>query len=183
MKLAAQYPNPALALESLDGIRDRVRGSQRFNRMMSSWAFRQLADFILYKAQRAGVRVVFVDPRNSSRACPRCKHTAKANRPEQSHFRCVACGYQGNADVVASINIAGAAARLLRQGPTGTARPDKGQPDPAGGWVDGVKVCDTGFKKILFKTKNPGAIFLNPRALPSVDRPAKAGRRHHSVTN
>jgi IS605 OrfB family transposase len=139
--LAARYPNPVLAFERLDGIRDRVRGSKRFNRMMGSWAFRQLVDFVVYKAERAGVRVVFVDPRRTSRTCPRCGHATRSNRPTQGDFRCVACGYQGNADVVASLNIAGAAAGLLRHGPPDTARPGRpGQPGPAGDRVDGVKV-------------------------------------------
>ena len=30
-----QYPNPVLTFERLDGIRDRVRGSKKFNRMVS----------------------------------------------------------------------------------------------------------------------------------------------------
>ncbi|GEM88564.1 hypothetical protein MGR01S_31890 [Meiothermus granaticius NBRC 107808] len=138
--LAIQYPSPVLAFEQLDGIRDRVRGSKRFNRMVSSWAFRQLVDFVQYKAERVGVKVVFVDPRKTSRTCPRCSHATRANRPEQSHFRCVACGYQGNADVVASLNIAGVAAGLLRYGPPDTARPDEGQPGLVGDRLDGVKV-------------------------------------------
>ncbi|RIH76856.1 transposase, IS605 OrfB family [Calidithermus terrae] len=144
--LAARYPNPVLAFERLDGIRDRVRGSKRFNRMMGSWAFRQLVDFVAYKAERAGVRVVFVDPRKTSRTCPRCGHATRSNRTTQADFRCVACGYQGNADVVASLNIAGVAAGLLRQGPPDTARlsaaPRRGagQAAPAGERPDGVKV-------------------------------------------
>jgi len=139
--LAAQYPNPVLALEQLDGIRDRVRGSKKFNRMMGSWAFRQLADFVQYKAEKAGVRVVFVDPRKTSRTCPKCGHATRSNRNAQSDFRCVSCGYRANADVVASINIAGVAAGLLRQEPPDTAR--VGQPTQAQGvalGLDGVKV-------------------------------------------
>ncbi len=148
VSLAAQYPNPVLAFERLDGIRH----SKRYNRMVATWAFRQLVDFVLYKAERAGVRVIFVDPRKTSRTCPRCGHATRANRPEQSHFRCVACGYQGNADVVASLNIAGVAAGLLRQGPPDTTRPGAapwcgaGQapsvnaPGPAHLGLDGVQV-------------------------------------------
>lgn len=100
----------------------------------------------IFEAERAGVRVVFVDPRNTSRTCPKCGHATQANRPEQSHFRCVACGYQGNADVVASLNIAGVAAGLLRQGPPDTARPSAaprcgaGQAPSVGKGLDGVKV-------------------------------------------
>lgn len=121
--LAARYPNPVIALESLHGIRDRLRGSKRFNRMLASWAFRQLASFIEYKAARAGVKVLYVDPRRTSRKCPRCGHATRANRPRQGLFRCVACGYQGNADVVGAINIAAAALEVLRHGPPDTARP------------------------------------------------------------
>lgn len=120
--LATRYPNPVIALESLHGIRDRLRGSKRFNRMLASWAFRQLASFIEYKAARAGVRVLYVDPRGTSRKCPRCSHATRANRPQQGLFRCVACGYQGNADVVGAINIAAAALEVLRHGPPDTAR-------------------------------------------------------------
>ncbi len=139
--LALRYPNPVLAFEQLDGIRDRVRGSKRFNRMVASWAFRQLINFVQYKAERAGVRVVFVDPRKTSRTCPECGHATRANRPEQSHFRCVACGYQGNADVVASLNIAAAALDVLRHGPPDTARLGQpGQAPPVGEGLDGVKV-------------------------------------------
>ncbi|RTH98157.1 hypothetical protein CSW23_10490 [Thermus scotoductus] len=139
--LALRYPNPVLAFEQLDGIRDRARGSKRFNRMVASWAFRQLINFVQYKAERAGVRVVFVDPRKTSQTCPKCGHATRANRPEQSHFRCVACGYQGNADVVASLNIAAAALDVLRHGPPDTARLGQpGQAPPVGEGLDGVKV-------------------------------------------
>lgn len=137
--IAARYPNPVLAMESLDGIRDRVRGSRRFNRMVASWAFRQLRDFIEYKAEKAGVRVVYVNPKRTSRTCPRCGHSTRSNRPTQADFRCVACGYRANADAVAAMNIAGVAAGLLRQGPPDTARPAQGQPDPAGDRVYGVQ--------------------------------------------
>jgi hypothetical protein len=39
------------------------------------------------KAESAGREVTAVDPRNTSRRCPECGHTAKENRPtqEKSH--------------------------------------------------------------------------------------------------
>jgi transposase len=116
-----------------------VRGSKRFNRMVSSWSFRQLRDFIQYKAQRAGVRILYVNPKRTSRTCPHCGHATRSNRPTQSDFRCVSCGYRGNADVVAAINIAGVAASLLRQGPPDTARPIQDQAGDSSSRLDGVK--------------------------------------------
>lgn len=48
--------------------------------MAHTWAFAQLGDFITYKARRAGVPVVYVDPAYTSRTCSRCGHVDKANR-------------------------------------------------------------------------------------------------------
>jgi IS605 OrfB family transposase len=127
VEIASHHPDPVIALERLDGIRYRLHGSRRFNRMVSSWTFRDLVDKIQYKAERAGVRVLFVDPRRTSRTCPKCGHATRANRPTQADFRCVACGYRGMADAVAALNIAAAAVDLLQQGPSDTARPDEGQ--------------------------------------------------------
>jgi hypothetical protein len=52
-----------------------------------------------------GVPVILVDPRNTSRTCPECGHCDKHNRPNQSTFSCVVCGYAAHADYVASVNI------------------------------------------------------------------------------
>lgn len=140
--LAAQYPNPVIVLERLDGIRYRTRGSKRFNRMMASWAFRQLVSFIQYKAVRPGIPVVFVDPRGTSKKCSRCGHASRSNRPDQSNFRCVRCGYRQNADANAAYNIAAAGPSAWQQGPPDTARSSVGGQTVqllATGRPDGVK--------------------------------------------
>ncbi|WP_406114279.1 RNA-guided endonuclease InsQ/TnpB family protein [Kitasatospora purpeofusca] len=62
------------------------------------------------KAESAGRVVVAVDPRNTSRTCPECGHTAKENRPTQEKFHCRSCGRTAHADTVGAINV-------LRAGP------------------------------------------------------------------
>ncbi|MGW4561566.1 RNA-guided endonuclease InsQ/TnpB family protein [Streptomyces sp. NPDC004561] len=57
------------------------------------------------KAEGAGRQVIAVDPRNTSRRCPECRHTAKENRPTQEQFHCVSCGHNAHADTVAAINV------------------------------------------------------------------------------
>ncbi|MFD5815878.1 RNA-guided endonuclease InsQ/TnpB family protein [Streptomyces sp. NPDC127038] len=57
------------------------------------------------KAESAGREVIAVDPRNTSRTCPRCGHTAEENRPAQEKFHCVACGHTAHADTVGAINV------------------------------------------------------------------------------
>jgi IS605 OrfB family transposase len=96
----AQRTSRAIALEDLGGIRGRVTARRSQRATLHAWAFDQLRAFIQYKAQMAGVLVVAVDPRNSSRTCPTCGCVAKANRPSQSSFRCCACGFAGLADAV-----------------------------------------------------------------------------------
>lgn len=95
-----------IALEDLRGIRDRVTVKKSQRAMISGWAFFQLRSFVDYKARLAGVPVVTVDPRDTSRTCPRCTHVDRANRRSQSEFCCKSCGFTGHADHVGAINIA-----------------------------------------------------------------------------
>mgnify|MGYP001014053669 CR=1 FL=1 len=97
----------AIALEDLKGIRDRVTVRKGQRARHGSWAFHQLRAFIEYKAERAGVPVIAVDPRNTSRTCPKldCGHCDKHNRPSQAEFRCVACGFVSHADHVGAVNV------------------------------------------------------------------------------
>ncbi len=102
----ARTSQKALGLEDLKGIRER---STSFNKemrwQMGNWAFAQLRGMIEYKGLAAGVAVITVDPRNTSRTCHKCGHCEKANRKSQKHFKCLACGFTDNADANASQNI------------------------------------------------------------------------------
>ncbi len=106
----ARTARKALAVEDLTKIRERVTVRREQRRARHSWAFRQLRGFIAYKAAQAGVLVVAVDPRNTSRTCAVCGHCAKANRVDQAHFRCLQCGHTAAADTNAAVNIAQRAA-------------------------------------------------------------------------
>ena len=104
----AKMERKALALEELTHIRTRTdngyRRSQR--RLRTSWAFRQLRTFIGYKAAQAGVLVMTVDPRNTSRTCAVCGYGDKQNRKTQSHFCCRSCGHTAAADTNAAVTSA-----------------------------------------------------------------------------
>lgn len=103
---AAATSGKAIVLEDLTGIRERASVMSREMRFeLGSWAFYQLGQFVCYKAKRAGVPVVFVDPRNTSRTCSTCGHCDKHNRRSQSRFQCQECGLELNADLNAALNI------------------------------------------------------------------------------
>lgn len=105
----AQGTGRGIALEDLTGIRDRVSAPKRQRSRHGNWGFAQLRRFITYKAELAGIPVVLVDPRNTSRTCPACGAIDKANRVSQSQFSCQSCGHSGLADLVAAENIRRAA--------------------------------------------------------------------------
>ncbi|MEU0154759.1 RNA-guided endonuclease InsQ/TnpB family protein [Micromonospora fulviviridis] len=95
-----------IAVEDLTGIRERVRLRKPQRVTLHSWSFHQLGGFLAYKARRAGVPLVQVDPRYTSQTCHGCKHRDKRNRPDQETFTCRSCGVVAHADRNAALNIA-----------------------------------------------------------------------------
>jgi IS605 OrfB family transposase len=102
----AQRTGRGVAIEELGGIRARVRLRKPQRATLHSWAFAQLGRFLAYKAQRAGIPFVRVDPRYTSQTCHQCGHTEKKNRKSQEKFLCARCGFVGHADHNAACNIA-----------------------------------------------------------------------------
>ena len=101
----AKDTDRGIALEDLKGIRDRTTVRAKDRPRHTGWSFSQLRLFVEYKAKLAGVPVVVVDPRNTSRTCNVCGHCEKANRKSQSEFCCKQCGHSTNADQNASLNV------------------------------------------------------------------------------
>lgn len=102
----AKARNCSISIEDLKGIRQRTRLVRRTQRArMSGWAFGQLRQFIEYKSALAGIPVITIDPRNTSRTCNKCGHCDKKNRKSRSKFKCVICGHEEDADLNAAKNI------------------------------------------------------------------------------
>jgi putative transposase len=95
---AAERDRAAIALEGLQGIRDRVQAPRRQRARLHNWGFHELRALIAYKAKLRGVPVVLVEPRNTSRECACCGFTDKRNRPNRDTFKCVGCGSLAAAD-------------------------------------------------------------------------------------
>jgi putative transposase len=112
----AKGTNRGIKLEALGGIRDRITVGRKQRVVLHSWAFSQLRLFLEYKAKLAGVMLIAVDPRNTSRECAECGHIAKKNRPNQSTFRCAVCLHTDHADTNAARVISGRPARKPGEG-------------------------------------------------------------------
>ncbi|MFI7153850.1 RNA-guided endonuclease InsQ/TnpB family protein [Nonomuraea sp. NPDC050022] len=137
----AERTGRGIALEDLQGIRGRVRAHRFQRRTLHGWAFAQQITFTRYKAARAGVAFVLVDPAYTSQACPECGHISRANRPARGRFVCTRCGLAGHADHIAARNIAtrGIAGWAVINQPHATGLPsarrdrESKPPDSAGG--------------------------------------------------
>jgi IS605 OrfB family transposase len=115
-KKIVQTPYTVFALEDLSKIRVQKRRGKDFNRKLNSWPFYQLEEFIRYKAENLGKRVISVDARFTSQKCSTCGHVYKGNR-NGSEFSCRSCGFELHADLNASRNIAQAGISGLSRSP------------------------------------------------------------------
>ncbi len=92
-----------IQMEDLSGISEE-------NTFLKNWTFYQLQQYITYKAQEKGIKVIKIDPQYTSARCNKCGHIHTGNkenwRPTQEQFHCQNCGHKANADVNAARNIA-----------------------------------------------------------------------------
>ena len=108
-KISRAIVNDAIAhgigtikLESLSGIRASARTSRKNNHSLHSWSFYRLAKFIEYKAQLAGIEVVYVDPAYTSQICPIC---GGVHHAKDRQYVCPDCGYRSHRDIIGARNI------------------------------------------------------------------------------
>jgi putative transposase len=101
----AERSRCALALEDLTGIRKRTKVRKAQRNRLAGWSFNQLGLFATYKALKAGIPIVFVNPAYTSQGCPECGFICKGNRPTQGNFSCKECGYTAPADFVGACNL------------------------------------------------------------------------------
>ncbi|MEU3602752.1 transposase [Streptomyces sp. NPDC006798] len=125
----AERTGRGIALEDLMGIRDRVRLRKDQRAQLHSWSFHQLGSFLQYKAPRAGVPQVYVDPAYNSQRCSECGNIDRRNRVDQATFACRACGVTMHADDNASHNIDRLSSRRFRRRGNRSSR-DGGQSHP-----------------------------------------------------
>ena len=95
-----------IGIEDLEGIKfgkKKGRG-KNFRKAMAPWVVRRVVSRIENKASENRIRLIKVDPTNTSRTCPTCGGVSKENRRGEK-FQCIICGYKGDSDSVGALNI------------------------------------------------------------------------------
>lgn len=103
-------PDTLFVLEDLTGVSFSERNlrsrSDDGRSELRSWTFYQFEQYLTYKAEAAGSRVIKVSPEYTSQRCPKCGRIHKNNRHTSIHeYICDCCGYRSNDDRIAAMNI------------------------------------------------------------------------------
>ena len=85
-------------VEDLQRRRSRCKRSE----LEQTWGL--IRQQLTYKAEWAGRELVAVDPRNTSQTCSECGMVDAGSR-RGKQFSCTSCGFEGDADVNAAVNI------------------------------------------------------------------------------
>lgn len=93
-----------------------VKAKSGLNKSILDQGWYEFRRQLEYKQAWAGGDVVAVPAHHTSQTCPSCNHVSRDNRKTQANFCCVSCGYHGNADVIAAINILARGQRVLACG-------------------------------------------------------------------
>lgn len=101
VNMAIQEGVSVIKLEKLTNIRETARTSRKNAKNLHTWTFYQLQQFIQYKANLAGIRVIEVDPKYTSQRCPAC---GEKNKVQDRKYQCH-CGFRSHRDQVGAINI------------------------------------------------------------------------------
>lgn len=106
----AKESKSMIIFENIKGIRRLYRKGngqgRKYRRRLNSWSFYELQRQIQYKAEWEGIPVKFIDPRRTSKLCPRCGKRIQEDRQNRRKLWCSNCRKIMDRDVVASLNIA-----------------------------------------------------------------------------
>lgn len=97
-----------IAIELLKDVKkdSRKKRTMRksFMNKLQRWTYSKIISRIKLTSEELGVQVIEINPRNTSRTCPSCRHIDKASRHGEL-FKCTACSYSNDADFVGAFNI------------------------------------------------------------------------------
>lgn len=102
--MALKYNCGVIQMEDLSGFTEKAKES-----FLKNWSYYDLQQKVNYKAEEVGVKVNYIKPQYTSKRCSECGCIHDDNRDcknSQAKFKCVSCGYEENADINASKNIA-----------------------------------------------------------------------------
>ncbi|MFP3298663.1 MAG: transposase [Thermocladium sp.] len=86
-------------------VKQLIGGASRgLRRSLQDAAFGMMRTVIKYQVEKHGKKVVFVDPRNSSKACAKCGYVKDDLTLSDRVFECPRCGWRADRDYNSALN-------------------------------------------------------------------------------
>jgi putative transposase len=92
------------SLIALEKLGSQKMAEQNYGKSINDAGWGMFANMLAYKAESAGCKIVFVDPKNTTKECSKCGVLTPKTLWERTH-NCPACGLVLDRDVNAAINI------------------------------------------------------------------------------
>ena len=89
---------------ALEKLASKKMSEKRFGKQINDAGWNAFANMLRYKAEEAGCRVIFVDPKNTTQECSSCHEIVKKDLSDRTH-RCPSCGLVVDRDLNAAMNI------------------------------------------------------------------------------
>lgn len=95
-----------VVVENLKSVKHKSKGNIRktFNHKLQRWTYPLVLKRLTNRCERAGVLLLFIDPRYTSQTCSACGIRDKLSRKGE-RFTCRTCGFEIDADHNGAINI------------------------------------------------------------------------------
>ncbi|MBI3413186.1 MAG: IS200/IS605 family element transposase accessory protein TnpB [Candidatus Aenigmarchaeota archaeon] len=102
-KTSTRFVN-TYSLIALEKLASKEMSEQNFGKQINDAGWNTFANMISYKAESAGCKIVFVDPKNTTKMCSNCGELVEKELSERVH-NCPSCGLSIDRDLNAARNI------------------------------------------------------------------------------
>ncbi|NYZ78625.1 IS200/IS605 family element transposase accessory protein TnpB [Candidatus Micrarchaeota archaeon] len=90
---------------ALEKLASQEMAEQNYGKSINDAGWNMFANMLAYKAEGAGCRVVFVDPKNTSKTCSRCGNIRDDLTLWDRVYNCPECGLSTDRDLNSAVNI------------------------------------------------------------------------------
>jgi IS605 OrfB family transposase len=103
VKIALKYNCITIIYEDL---RNNFKNKNRdFNYKIRMWYYRKILNYLISIANWNGIATIYVDPKDTSKKCPKCNNELKEYNGNLHYLECKNCGFKDDRDHVAVANI------------------------------------------------------------------------------
>jgi IS605 OrfB family transposase len=103
VKIAMKYDVKAIVYEDLSNNFKKI--NRDLNYEIHSWFYGKILNYLISIANWNGIATIYVDPKNTSKKCPKCNNELKEYNGNLHYLECKQCGFKDDRDHIAVANI------------------------------------------------------------------------------